>query len=139
MAEQLPDGRPDPEDRISVTQISTLLANVSMSRSPYPSAEMLAEYERFQPGFADRIIDKIDKQTEHRQTLEMLGAQGDERRKNLGQWFGFITAVLGILAAALLSFFSNGWIVPTVIALVAVGGPPTASVLARALDRFKND
>ncbi len=44
----------------------TFTKSVALSRSPYPSPEMLSAYAEFRPDFPNHIIAKIDEETEHR-------------------------------------------------------------------------
>jgi len=128
----------DVESPHALAEAIELLSTVTMSRSPYPSAEMLTGYERFRSGFADRIIDKIDAQTRHRQRLEEERVFKDERRRDRGQIFGFITAITGLVVSALIALQGGSFVVASIIAIVAVGGPSAANLLARYFERTKD-
>jgi uncharacterized membrane protein len=119
----------------AVAEAMELLSTVTMSRSPYPSAEMLAGYEQFRNGFSERIIDKIDAQTLHRQRLEETRVLKDERRRDRSQIFGFITSIAGLIVSALIALQGGSFLVASIIAIVAVGGPSAANVLARYFER----
>lgn len=103
-------------------------------RGPIPPAEMLAEYDRIQPGLAKQIIGWTEKQQSHRQHLEIVTTQGSERRQDRSQTYAFVVAVAGILGAATVGIFGN-WVAAAFIVVACVGGPATASILARWLDR----
>jgi uncharacterized membrane protein len=125
----------DVESPHAIAEAIELLSTVTMSRSPYPSAEMLSGYEQFRSGFADRILDKIDAQTTHRQRLEEARVFKDERRRDHSQIFGFVTAIAGLSVSALITLQGGSFLVASIIAIVAVGGPSAANVLARYFER----
>lgn len=124
-------------DDPAATRVASMVLErtMSMSSSPYPSPDMLAEYEnRFRPGFADKILATIDQQTAHRQGLEREMVQRAERRKDRGQVFAFSIAILSFVAAGLFHLIGvSGWVLVMGLVL-GVGGPSTAMVLARKLD-----
>lgn len=109
-------------------------ASLSLSRSPWPSPDMLAQYENFRPGLSESLIQEIRRQTEHRQSLELLKVQGSERRQYLALWTAFFVAMSGILAAALGSLVGAKPMVLMVIVIAAIGGPSVALILARLLN-----
>jgi uncharacterized membrane protein len=104
----------------------------SVSRSPYPSPEMLRAYEDFRPGMADQVLQQVHEQRKHRQNLEKLRTKGSERRMNHAQRNSLIIAILSIFLAAGAAYYST--IVAGVIAVVGVGGPSAATILARYID-----
>src|SRR4051812_45248562 len=64
---------------------------MSISSSPYPSADMLAEYrDKGFPELPDKVIATIDQQTQHRQSLERAQVEGAQGRLNRAQ-YGAIT------------------------------------------------
>jgi uncharacterized membrane protein len=95
---------------------------------------MLKAYDDYRPGTGAEIMEWIKQQTQHRQSLERTRTTGSESRLNRAQKNSLIVGLLGILVAAVTAIWS-GW-VAAVIAIVAVGGPSTATVLARILDRL---
>ncbi len=95
---------------------------------------MLAEYDQYKAGFSDRVIEKINKESEHRHQLN----NRDERRKDRSQIFGFVTALAGMGIAAATAILSDSYVVASIIAIVSVGGPSAANVLARVLDTSRS-
>lgn len=68
---------------------------------------MLEHYERAMPGTGGLILEQFQKESEHRQSLEvkMLDAeiehqQADAKNVGRGQWFAFAIALVALLAAA---------------------------------------
>jgi hypothetical protein len=93
---------------------------------------MLRAYDEYSPGMGSDVVEWTKDQTRHRQGLERQRTDGSENRLNISQKFALCVAIFGITAAAAISYWST--IVAVVIALVAVGGPSTASILARRMD-----
>jgi uncharacterized membrane protein len=105
---------------------------------PLPSAALLREYAAIDPSLPARIADQFVAQSIHRRELEALVAQGSERRQNLGQMLTFTLASLGVTLAAVVGIWGNP-VVASVLAVVAVGGPAAAFVLARTLGRRRRE
>lgn len=120
----------DPNARVILNEISTLTAY----HGPIPPPQMLAEYDSVQPGLAGRIVDSWEGQHHHRQHLEIQTTTGSESRMDKSQRNALIVALLGLLVAGAVGIWGN-WIAAAVIAIVAVGGPSAATILARYLPR----
>ena len=69
---------------------------------PIPSPQDLAQYEAIMPGLADRLIERFERQSEHRMALEREVTRADVRRANLGLTAGFTVALTSIGASAFL-------------------------------------
>src|SRR5436190_2107186 len=61
-------------------------------QAPLPPPGMLEEYERVLPGAADRIFNRMERQSEHRQELEKTKIEADVASEKRGQIFGFLLA-----------------------------------------------
>ena len=94
---------------------------------------MLKGYDEYRPGTGAEVMEWIKDQTRHRQKLERQRTDGSEKRLNNAQRNSLCVGVLGILIAAVASYWST--VVAAVIVIVAVGGPSAATILARILDR----
>jgi len=68
---------------------------------PIPPPHILAEYENILPGAADRILAMSEKQSNHRQNLEMQEETGQRRETRIGQFLGFGIAVAVISASVI--------------------------------------
>ncbi len=84
-------------------------------RGPLPPPEILAEYEKIHPGFADRVIQLTEKQGDHRREMQakVLAIQGrdailDRTERKRGQYFGFIVASLAIICGTVAIVRSSG-------------------------------
>jgi uncharacterized membrane protein len=100
-------------------------------RGPIPPASTLAEYERLRPGTADQIIDWADRQFQHRLERERQQSERAETRLDRSQRYAFGLAVLGLVVAALVGTIGQNTIVACALAVVAVGGPGAATIIAR--------
>lgn len=84
-----------------------VLAMKAEFRGPLPPPEVLQRYEDIHPGTAERILQQFERETQHRHAIEeklvdgQLDIQRDEiPARRLGQVFGLIIALSGIVAAA---------------------------------------
>ena len=60
---------------------ATLLARTTALSGPLPPPEVLAQYEVALPGAAERIFKMMERQEEHRQTLERAESEADRALK----------------------------------------------------------
>jgi len=93
---------------------------------PLPPASLLAEYQKEVPELVPVLVEMINDQRVHRKALE----QSEARRRDRAQWFAFTTALLGVACAASVGIYGNPW-VAGLLAIVSVGGPAVALVVAR--------
>lgn len=131
-----------------------MTATVSTSSSPYTSAEMLEEYvSRGMADVRDRVLDTIDEERRwrharmeqdqaHVQAVEMEEAALERTKVNeahfqqrRSQMLAFSVAVLGILGSAAGAYFKLPTSFCISLALICVGGPAAATVVARFTDR----
>jgi uncharacterized membrane protein len=97
---------------------------------PIPPPSMLAEYNKAIPGLGDRIVGWVEKQSEHRRSLEDIRTRGAEDRMKRGQMLASAVAVTGVVVAGITAIFGNPW-AAGMIAIVSVGGPTAAVALTR--------
>jgi Flp pilus assembly protein TadB len=93
---------------------------------------MLRAYDEYKTGMGTEVVEWLKDQTRHRQRLERQRAEGSERRLNRPQISALVVAIAGVVVAAIASLWST--FVAAVIVVVAVGGPSTASIVARLID-----
>jgi uncharacterized membrane protein len=79
---------------------------------------VLAEFEKILPGLADRIMRMAEKQSVHRQHLERITVEGDNRRSWAGLRAGLAVGLAAIAGTVLLGIF---------------GSPVAASILGSVL------
>lgn len=121
-----------PQDMLALVHSMTR----SMSASPYTSPEMLGEYrDKGFPELVDKIINTIDQQNVHRQSLETIQTKGAEARENRGQLGAQIIAGTGLIGALIGGHFGVPTWICVVVVVVSIGGPNTATIVARFLDR----
>jgi hypothetical protein len=82
---------------------AVIAASLSISRSPFPSAEMLKEYDAYRQGMGAEVVQWLKDQTLHRQSLEKLTTESNETRLNSSLANAFKIAVLGMIAAGVIS------------------------------------
>lgn len=95
---------------------------------------MLAEYDKYFPGWGARLLELTEKQGVHRQALEAKQVDRAERRMDRGQIFGFVVSALSlVVGAATLMVAQPSWPVAVAticFALAGVGGPAVARIIA---------
>ena len=94
---------------------------------PIPSPEQLSAYDKVIPGLAERIVKHAEVEQEHRHNMEQRAMRQPHREALLGQVFGLIIGVVGIVSAAWLiskgypiagSVFAGGMLVALVTAFI---------------------
>lgn len=113
---------------------AVIAITASVSRSPFPSPEMLKGYDDYKPGTGAEVMEWIKDQTRHRQCLERKRTNGSEKRLDNAQRNSLWVAILGILVGGAVAYWNT--VVGVAIAVTAVGGPPAATILARILDKL---
>ena len=73
----------NPPDSQSETSLSIERVEASFS-GPVPDPATLKAYDIVLPGLAERIVDRWEKQSDHRMALEKTVVEGDTRRANWG-------------------------------------------------------
>jgi len=123
----------DSEEFRAIVQRRTM----SISSSPYTSPEMLEEYvKRGFPDMPAMVIQAIDRQVAHRQSLERLETERSERRQDRAQTGAQVIGILGLLASLFAAWFGvSPWVCGIGI-IVSIGGPNAATVVGRVMDRY---
>jgi len=82
---------------------------VRVSSGPLPSPELLGLYESVSPGLANEIIESFKAEYRQRHDMEKIAMNGDVEAMRLqnaqvtrGQWLGFVIAIFGLSAGAVL-------------------------------------
>jgi uncharacterized membrane protein len=122
----------DPPERLR--QIVSMAA--SISSSPLPSPEMLEDYRaRGFPELIDKIISIVDEQREHRLSLEKAQFESAEKRKNFAQKSAALIGFLSLAGSLIGGYFGVPYAICIAVAVIGVGGPSTATVVSRMLDK----
>lgn len=110
--ESLPEKRSDEEP-----QNEMLVHFSARISSPYPPPKLLEQYDRVIPGFAAKIIDKIDDETNHRREMERASFQeatSDRRDAHMlacrGPIFALAVTVTGFAVTSLAVIYNRQWI-----------------------------
>jgi uncharacterized membrane protein len=101
-------------------------------------AELLHDLARLDEGARARLIDSYQAQQAHRHALESQEAAANIRIRERAQRYALVIGVLGLVLAATLVLLKENATAGTVaglIALVAIGGPVTANILARRIGK----
>ena len=120
----------DPKDPRSVEMVF----EASIRSGILPPADELRDYEDAIPGTGEKIIRWADEAQRERSELRRQDFDHSQKRMNLSQRNAFIIAMSGLMLSSAVGIWGNMF-VAMAIAVVAVGGPSCASILARYLIR----
>lgn len=112
---------PDSREIRTLRQISTQhLVSASFS-GPLPPPEILRAYNDIVPGLAAKIVAQVDRQTDHRITMESQVIRSDSRRAWVGLMCGLIVCLFCITSGTICVMWGHDW-AGTGIATAAVVG-----------------
>lgn len=81
------------------TLIKFFSFSISQHSGPLPDGETLRIYNEQIPNGGDRLMANVERQLEHRITLETTGVRRSFNQSNTGQWMAFgIAAIFGLIA-----------------------------------------
>jgi uncharacterized membrane protein len=125
----------DPKVR---NKVEHLVERFDMFRSPLLPPEVLARYGSVVPGLPEKFVQWTEAQSEHRRMMERAAFEEVRTIRARAQASGVGIAALGILTAGLVAVFGSSAgssFVAAIIAIVSVGGPFAARVLASKIGR----
>ncbi len=97
-----PGGSATSPVKVAVTAQSSLTY-----QSPIPPPEILARYNTLvAPDAANRLLQMVEKQEDHRMHLERTAIEGELKRANWGMAAAFVIAIAGIVSSVYL--IANG-------------------------------
>ncbi len=70
---------------------------ISGFQGPLPPPVALAEYDKILPGSADRILTMAESEQKHRHEIDRKGLATAVRANLVGQCFGFVIGVIGVV------------------------------------------
>lgn len=82
-------------------------SSVQTFSGPLPPPEILRKFDEIVPGAAERIIKMAEEQFSHRKELEKKVIESDIARSKWGQMLGFLIAIVGLAASALVAIYGN--------------------------------
>lgn len=88
-----------PQRRASIVAASQQVTEFS---GPLPPPDTLAKYDQVLPGLAERIVALAEKQSAHRQSLEVATVGGNIAAQACGQWLAFAIVLVGIVSGTVL-------------------------------------
>jgi uncharacterized membrane protein len=110
-----------------------LAMSFQMYIGPIPHPALIKEYENIHPGAAKIIFDSFTLEGNHRRKLELSDYKLDRNLSYLGLLFGFIIALIAILAGVYLALTDH-----PVVGTVLSGGTVVALVTLFTGGRAKN-
>ena|ERR1700730_2348918 len=131
----------DPNDFERTPQATTVVRHTQRFFGPIPPPEVLAGYDRVQPGFASRIIAMAETENNHRREMErsiVRGGLASQDRQFSEARVGQICAAMITIAALGLGCYTalNGHdVTGGVLGASGVGGIVTTFVLGRSTNR----
>lgn len=108
-------------DRDKADAITKIVFAQQFYGGPLPQAEEMERYNRIIPNGADRIMTLAEKQAEHRRSLESKVIPGQMRQGAVGQWMGFIIAILVLGAGIYSLYLGETGVAKTIFAVTIIG------------------
>lgn len=147
--DQLPLSQDDlealpPRLRAKLQQV-TLQQSLEITQGPLPRPEVMADYDKAVPGLAAKLVEWTENETRHRHQLEQRSFEETKILRSRAQVFGVVVSVTGLVIAGVVGSFAaingsvSGATAASVIAIVSVGGPFAARLLANAWNRNRRD
>lgn len=115
------------------TKVEYLFQRYEMIRSPLLPPKILAEYGEVVPGLPEKFVKWTEEESLHRRSLELAAFDEVRTLRKRGQLIGVGVAVVGIISSAIVAVSANsaaGTTAAGIIAIVSVGGPFAARLLA---------
>lgn len=75
--------------------------------SPFPPSAEMERYEKICPGFTEKLLVRLEKQTEHRMVLEKEVIRSGLKASFTGQILGFILAISTIFSGTFLIYHNK--------------------------------
>lgn len=101
-------------------QQKAVFQRTEIFQGPIPHPDILKQYAEIIPDAPERILHLAEMQTIHRQGLEKTVIEGDNRRADRGQRFGFIVAMTAIIGGfVLIGMGKNGYGIAAILGALA--------------------
>ena len=114
-------------------KIQAFVTEFEMFRSPLLPPEVMERYGKVVPGLDRKLVEWTEEESGHRRKMELQAFDEVKALRKNAQISGAITALFGIAVAGVVSIMSEGVageVTAGVIAIVSVGGPFAARILA---------
>ncbi|MBF9048527.1 DUF2335 domain-containing protein [Roseobacter sp. HKCCD9010] len=139
-----PDNRPEPEvisredwDKLTSEEKDQFSVRLEGFQSPLLPPEVLQRYGNVIPNLDKKLVEWSESETTHRRQLEREAFEEARLLRSRSSMFGPIVAIAGLVIAGLVSVFNESWsgsFTAAVIAIVSVGGPFAARILASRIN-----
>lgn len=97
-----------PEDKQKAVKGMFVSMMIKQSFSgPLPPPSILKGYEDVLPGCAERLVARMEKQSDHRMSLETFVTHEDQKQSGRGQIYGFAIAMIFLIASVILIILSH--------------------------------
>ncbi|MEY8283230.1 DUF2335 domain-containing protein [Lachnospiraceae bacterium 50-23] len=109
---------------------------------PIPPPNIIEGYEKVLPGSADRIISMAERQSEHRQKMELKMINAESRDGLLGVVFAFMLGLGCIIAAVIMVFLvpqNAGAIAGALLGVTGIGSITSSFISSTRRNNRKND
>ncbi len=105
---------------------------------PLPHPEHLRQYEEILPGAAERILNGFERQSTHRQDLELRVVQANIQAQTRGAWLGFVVALTFLAGSAWL--IANGYTLGgSILGGADIGGLVSVFVIGKREQRKERE
>jgi uncharacterized membrane protein len=119
-----------------VKQVILASSRLEVIQSPLLPPELLKRYDNVIPGLPEKLVSWTEEEALHRRSMEREAFEEARALRSSGQKAGLWTSLLGLSVAGIVGVFSAihgsaaGAAVASVLAIVSVGGPFAARILA---------
>jgi len=125
-ADNLPGSpNPTPPPRASSARGGVVVRQEMVFMGPLPHPDILKQFDEAHHGTARIIVDKFDKQSDHRRDIEARVVRAQIRQADVGQWMAF-TLFGAIITGGLFLSYSGRDLAGFGAIVVAVAGGVTA-------------
>lgn len=113
-----------------------LAARYELIQSPLLPPELLQRYDNVVPGLPEKLVAWTEDEARHRREMEREAFEEARTLRSFGQRAGLATALIGLTISGVVGVYAAiygsaaGAAVASVVAIVSVGGPFAARVLA---------
>ena len=121
VAEDSASIQPPDQPTAEVTHRQEFRVHQSVVVSPIPPPEHLAAYQAIQGDIPERLLQQVEKQAEHRRSLESRALSGRARLEILGLCLGFVVVITVVGGGLYLMATGQPWVGGTVLFVSLAG------------------
>lgn len=120
----------------SIIKQSMAAVSAQAFQGPLPPPEMLARYDQLCPGFAERILQMAERESEARHSIERRQTEITEKdvpaareETKRGQWMSFLITIFAFMSAVACAYINQPWVAGV------IAGATLASVVSTIMRR----